>query len=63
MTPKTILSIILAYKVIILLQSSMQELLENLDLVKARAASGTDESKTELAIAHKTIGVLQMAFW
>jgi exosome complex RNA-binding protein Csl4 len=41
----------------------MQELLENLDLVKARAASGTDESKTELTIAHKTIGVLQMAFW
>jgi hypothetical protein len=41
----------------------MQELLENLDLVKARAAPGTDESKTELVIAHKTIGVLQMAFW
>jgi hypothetical protein len=45
---------------------SIQELLAKLDLGKARpveAAPGTDELKTELAIANKTINAFQMAFW
>jgi hypothetical protein len=43
-----------------------QELLANLKLEKAKAIEatpGTDELKTELAIAHKTISDFEMAFW
>jgi hypothetical protein len=36
--------------------------LEKVRAVEATPA-GTDELKTELAIAHKTIDAFQMAFW
>jgi hypothetical protein len=50
----------------ILLFNLFQELLANLNLQKARevqAAPDTDQLKTELAIAHKTISDFEMAFW
>jgi hypothetical protein len=49
-----------------LFNSIQQELLASVNLEKSRAiqaAPGMDAWKTELAISHKAIAALQMAFW
>jgi hypothetical protein len=48
----------------IIFAPSIQELLAELEKARAvQATPGTGKLKAELAIAHKTVGALQKAFW